>query len=190
MFYLRAKDYGMRILMQNSAFREAFDKDDATFAAALQRMDKDDVPAMFWTAFSWGSFINITRTDVAALADLGKVQAMIQFVADRNPNYYYGGAYLFLGAIEGTTPPGLGGRPQKAKEYFEKALAINKGKFLMTQLYYAKSYAVQIMDQELFVKLLKEVEDADIEALPEVRLPNAVAKQKARRLLSQAGEIF
>jgi tetratricopeptide (TPR) repeat protein len=115
---------------------------------------------------------------------------MIQFVADLDPNYYYGGAYLFLGAIEGTTPPGLGGRPQKAKEYFEKALAINKGKFLMTQLYYAKSYAVQIMDQELFVKLLKEVEDADIEALPEVRLPNAVAKQKARRLLSQAADIF
>jgi tetratricopeptide (TPR) repeat protein len=189
-FYLRAKDYGMRILMQNSAFKEAFDKDDATFAAAIQKMDKENVPAMFWTAFSWGSYINITRTDITALADLAKVQAMIRFVAEKDSSYYYGGAYMFLGAIEGTTPPGLGGKPEKAKEYFEKALAINKGKFLMTQLYYAKTYAVQVLDQELFEKLLQEVEAADLEALPEVRLPNAVAKQKARRLLSQAGEIF
>lgn len=189
-FYLRAKEYGMRILMQNSAFREAFDKDDATFEAAIRKMDKNDVPALFWTAFSWGSFINITRTDITALADLAKVQAMIRFVAERDPNYYYGGAYLFLGAIEGTTPPGLGGKPEKAKEYFEKALAVNKGTFLMTQLYYAKTYAVQVLDQELFEKLLRDVEEADLEALPGARLPNAVAKQKARRLLEQAGEIF
>jgi tetratricopeptide (TPR) repeat protein len=189
-FYLRAKEYGLRILMQNRVFREAWNKDDATFAAALKEMSVDDVPAMFWTAFSWGSYINITRTNITALADLAKVQAMILFVAEKDPNYYYGGAYMFLGAIEGTTPPGLGGKPEKAKEYFEKALAINKGKFLMTQLYYAKTYAVQVLDQELFEKLLQEVEAADLEALPEVRLPNAVAKQKARRLLNQAGEIF
>jgi len=188
--YLRGRDYGLRILNQDRAFRDAFEKDDAAFTAAVKSLGKEYVPAVFWTAFGWGSYVNITRTDIGALADLGKVQALIQFVIDNDPTYYQGGAYLFLGSIEGTTPRGLGGKPEKAREYFEKALAINGGKFLMTQVYYAQAYAAQVLDQELFRSLLQQVEEADVNALPEMRLVNAVAKQKARRLMEREEEIF
>jgi len=189
-FYLRAKDYGMRILMKNRKFREALDGDITTFREAVKTFDKDDVPAIFWTAFSWGSYVNITRTDVAGLADLSKVQALIEFVAEKNPSFYYGGAYLFLATVEGSTPKALGGNPKKAKEYFEKALTINGGKFLMTQLYYAKVYAVNTQNQPLFKSLLKQVENASIDDVPEIRLANVIAKQKARRLLAQENELF
>ncbi len=189
-FYLRGKEYGLQVLQQNDAFRLALDKDDAAFRESLRSLTKDDVPALFWTAFSWGSYINITRTDVAALADLAKVRAMIERVAELDPSYYYGGAYLFLGTIEGTTPKGLGGNPERSREYFEKSLAINGGKFLMTQLYEARAYAVQIQDRTLFESLLNQVLDADIDVLPEARLANAVAKEKARRLLAQADDLF
>jgi hypothetical protein len=189
-FYLRAKDYGMRILMKNRKFREALDGDITTFREAVKTFDKDDVPAIFWTAFSWGSYVNITRTDVAGLADLSKVLALIEFVAEKNPSFYYGGAYLFLGTIEGSTPKALGGNPSKAKEYFKKGLMFNGGKFLMTQLYYAKTYAVATQDQPLFESLLKQVEEASPDILPEARLANIVAKQKARRLLAQENELF
>jgi hypothetical protein len=49
---------------------------------------------------------------------------------------------------------------------------------------------VQVQDQQLFESLLKQVEDASLDILPEARLPNVVAKQKARRLLSQVTELF
>lgn len=189
-FYLRAKEYGMRILVKNEKFKEAMDGDITAFRAAVKTFSRDDVPAIFWTAFSWGSYVNITRTDVAGLADLSKVQALIEFVAEKNPSFYHGGAYLFLGVIEGTTPRSLGGNPDKAKEYFEKALTINGGKFLMTQLYYARAYAVSTQDQPLFESLLKQVEDASIDAVPEIRLANVIAKQKARILLAQESELF
>jgi hypothetical protein len=125
-----------------------------------------------------------------ALADLSKVQALIEFVAEMNPSFYHGGAYLFLGTIEGSTPKALGGNPDKAKEYFEKCLAVNGGKFLMTQVYYARTYAVATQDQPLFESLLKQVENASIDDVPEIRLANVVAKQKARRLLAQENELF
>jgi hypothetical protein len=189
-FYLRAKEYGMRMLLKNRKFKDALDGDITSFCEAVKTFDKDDVPAIFWTAFSWGSYINITRTDVAGLADLSKVQALIEFVVEKDPTFYHGGAYLFLGFIEGTTPRSLGGNPDKAKEYFEKCLAINGGKFLMTQLYYAKSYALMTLDQPLFESLLKQVEDASIDDVPEIRLANVVAKQKARKLLLQSSELF
>ena len=190
MFYLRGKDYGMRALLQNSIMRESIGKDVPTFRAALQRLSKSDVPAVFWTAFGWGSYINVTRSDVAAVADLPKVLAMMEFVKDRDPGYFYGGAYLILGSIEGSMPKVLGGRPELAKEYFEKAIALNGGKFLLTYVYYAKTYAVQTQDQELFESLLQKVADASPDVLPAARLSNAIAKKKAALLRSQMNDLF
>ena len=189
-FYLRAKEYGLRILNKNKKFKDALDGNIEQFREAVKTFDKEDVPAIFWTAFSWGSYVNITRTDVAGLADLSKVNVLIEFVAEKDPVFYYGGAYLFLAVIEGSTPRSLGGKPDKSKELFEKCLAVNGGKFLMTQLYYAKTYAVATQDQQLFESLLKQIEDASLDILPEARLANVIAKKKARRLLSQESELF
>ena len=184
-FYLRAKEYGMRILCKNKKFKEALHGDINTFREAVATFNNDDVPAIFWTAFSWGSYANITRTDVAGLADLSKVQALIEFVAEQDPSYYHGSAFLFLATIEGSTPKMLGGNPEKAKKLFDQCLAINKGNFLMTQLYYAKTYAVAVQDQQLFESLLKQIEDFPLDTCPEARLANAIAKQKAQKLLAQ-----
>ena len=189
-FYLRGKEYGMRALEQHKAFKAAMNGDVATFRAALATLSQDDVPAVFWTAFCWGSYINITRTDLAGLADLSKVTAMVEFVAEQDPAYYHGCAFLFLGTMEATTPKALGGNPEKAKAYFEKCLSMNQGKFLLTQLYYAKSYAVQNLDRELFDSLLKQIEDASIDILPEARLANVIAKQKAKLLRAKENDLF
>ena len=80
--------------MKNKKFKEALDGDITTFREAVKTFSKDDVPAIFWTAFSWGSYINITRTDVAGLADLSKVQALIEFVAEKDPLFYHGSCVL------------------------------------------------------------------------------------------------
>jgi hypothetical protein len=189
-FYLRAKDYGLRILEKNTTFRDALDKDLTTFTRALQSFSKEDVPAVFWTASSWFSYINITRTDVSALAGISKATAMMEFVLHSDSAFYYGGAYLFLGAIEGSTPQMLGGNPVKAKGYFEQSLAINGGKFLLADLYYAETYAVQVQNQELFELLLKKIDDTSTDILPEARLANAIAKRKAILLRAKINELF
>lgn len=190
MFYLRGREYGMRVLMQNPKIKEAIEKDVARFQTALSTLTKDDVPAVFWTAFGWGRYINITRSDVSVVADLPKVLAMMEFVRQTDPTYYFGGPYLILGSIEGSLPQVLGGKPEKAKEYFERALSITGGKFLLTYVYYAKVYAVQTQNQELFESLLKKVEDASPDILPEARLSNAVAKKKARLLREHMNDLF
>lgn len=189
-FYLRGRDYGMRVFTRNPRIREALDKDVATFQAVLHTLSKDDVPAVFWTAFGWGSYINMTRSDVGAVADLPKVLAMMEFVRQTEPTFYYGGPYLILGTIEGSMPQVLGGRPEKAREHFERALEVNRGKFLLTYVYFAKTYAVQMQDQELFESLLKIVDEASPDILPEARLSNAIAKKKARFLREHLNDFF
>jgi hypothetical protein len=189
-FYLRGKDFGMRILSHDDKFVSSLDKDEESFREAVRGLSKKDVPAVFWTAINWGSYINLTRTSMAALADLPRVNVMMEFVRAHDSTYYYGGADLFLGAMEGSMPPGLGGRPEKAKAFFERALAINKGRFLMTYVFYAKTYAVQTQDQPLFESLLQKVDTTSLEILPEARLANAVAKQKAKLLRSRENDLF
>ena len=189
-FYLRGRDYGMRVLKQNTAFKEALEKDLPTFESALKSFSKEDVPALFWTAFGWGSYINITRSEVGAVADLPKVFAIMELVRRLDPTFYYGGPYLILGSMEGSMPKALGGRPDRAKEYFDRAAELTGGKFLLTYVYYAKTYAVQIQDQALFEALLKKVDDASVDVLPEARLTNAIAKRKAKLLREHINDFF
>ncbi|HEY6951102.1 MAG TPA: TRAP transporter TatT component family protein, partial [Bacteroidota bacterium] len=48
LFYLRGKEYSLRILQKNAKFRAALNGDEATFNLALQSFTKNDVPAVFW----------------------------------------------------------------------------------------------------------------------------------------------
>lgn len=190
MFYARARDYGLEVLKKNKDFDRAFGEDPATFARGVSAFSDDDIPAIFWTSNAWAGLINLSIGDPEALGDLYKVNAMMEFVLKHDERFFYGSAHLYFGTILATTPKALGGSPEKAKEHFEKCLSIGEGKFLLPYVYYAKSYAVQVQDSTLFRSLLKTVEDASIDILPEQRLVNAIAKEKAKALLAKMPDLF
>jgi len=190
LFYLRGRDFGMRILSKNRAFADVRDKGPAEFRPALASFTRDDVPAVFWTALGWGSYIALSLTDPEAIADLPKVEAMMDFVADREPSYFYGGAHFFLGTLYGSRPKILGGDTGISRKHFQECLSINKGKFLLTYVYEARSLAVQTQDRALFEQLLTKVDTTSLEILPELRLSNAIAKKKARLLRFRIDELF
>ncbi len=190
MFYRRGWDFGLRVLRQDRSMAQALDGSVDDLKAELARRSKDDVPAVFWTAFGIGSYINLTKTDPDALIELPRSQAMMEFVLSKDSSFYFGGAHLFLGMVYGSRPPMLGGNPDLAKRHFEEALAINKGKFLMTYVYYAQSYAVQTQNETLFEELLTQVQNTSLEILPAFRLANAIAQKKAKLLLARKSEKF
>jgi hypothetical protein len=190
LFYLRGKEYGMSILNQNTAFREAQEKDIDEFRSVLKSFPKKDVPTVFWTAIGWGSYISINLTDPAAIADLPKVEAMMTFVTETDPAYFFGGAHFFLGTLAGSRPEMLGGSPAISKKHFDECLKINGGKFLLTYVYMARSYAVQTQNQELFESCLTTIDTTSIDILPESRLSNAIAKKKATLLREKLNELF
>jgi hypothetical protein len=189
-FYLRSRDYGMKILNRNSKFADTQNASDEEFYSALESFSKDDIPAIFWTAAAWGSYISLNLTDPDAIADLQKVELMMKYVSEKEPNYFYGGAHFFLGTLAGSRPKMLGGDPEKSKQHFEECLKINGGKFLMTYVYYARSYAVQTQNKELFEQCLTAVDTTSLDVLSQARLSNAVAKKKAVLLREKIDELF
>lgn len=188
--YLRGRDYALKALNSNERFTNAVDKDLKTFTDAVLSLSKEDIPAVFWTAFGWGGFINLSRDDPSALADLAKANVMMEFVLKHDAAFYYGGAHLYFGSVVGSTPAALGGKPEIARDHFEKAIELSGGKFLLAYVYYAKTYAVQVQDQHLFEELLNKVRTTSLNVLPEARFPNAVAKKKAELLLEKESELF
>ncbi|HUI09297.1 MAG TPA: TRAP transporter TatT component family protein [Bacteroidota bacterium] len=189
-FYLRGRDFGYRILRRDARLARALDGTVDELKAELATRGKDDVPGVFWSAFGLGSYIQLSLTEPSALADLPKAEAMMEFVERADSTYYYGGADLFLGTLAGMRPKMLGGNPERAKAYFDKAVRISGGKFLITYDYEATAYAVPTQNEELFSELLGKVRDASLEILPEFRLANAIAKKKAEMLLAKKSDLF
>jgi hypothetical protein len=189
-FYRRGKEYAMRILREDRDFARALDGTVDDLKGVLETRGRSDVPAAFWAAFGWGSAIYLNLTNPDAIADLPRTEALMEFVARQDSGYYYGGADVFLGTLYGSKPKMLGGDPVKARGHFERALRINRGEFLMTYVYYARSVAVQTQDEALFDELLAKVIQASPDVLPRARLANQVAKRKAESLLNRKQEIF
>ncbi|MGE5313435.1 MAG: TRAP transporter TatT component family protein [Acidobacteriota bacterium] len=188
--YKRARDYGLKVLRKNKKFDAAFDQDAETFRTAVQSFTKDDVETIFWTANAWGSLVNLGMNDPELIGDLSKVNALMEFVIANDEGFYYGSAHMYFGTIFATIPRALGGKPELAKEHFEKCFKLGNNKLLLPYVFMAKSYAVQVQDKELFLSLLKTVEEAPDDILPEQMLVNAVAKRKARALAARADELF
>ena len=190
-FYLRGKDYALKALSQsNSAFAEALNSDFETFEKELEDFGHGDVPALFWTAYNWGNWLNLNLQSPEAIAVAPKVERMMKKVLELDENYFFSGPHLFYGVYYGARPPMLGGDKAKSKTHFELALKHTERKFLMTQVLYAQYYAVQTQDEHLYGKLLKEVLDASDTIYPEQSLITQLAKKKAQRLLAAKSKLF
>jgi hypothetical protein len=189
--YDRALAYALRYLVQcDKGFPAAFKKDlDATNAAA-QRLKKDAVPGLFLAALSLASAINLNRDDLTRVVELPKAIALLKRVHELDPKFYNGGAAMSLGVVYSAQGKAMGGDPEGAKKLFEEADAVSGGKYLMTKVMMAKSYAVIVQDRALYESTLKAVLAAPPDLWPEQRLANELAKRRAARYLAHVEDYF
>jgi hypothetical protein len=189
-FYLRAKEFGLRALRQEDVFALNENSGIDEFTRAVNDLDEEYISALFWTGFAWGSWINLSLDDPQALIELPKVQIIMQRVMDIDEGFFHGSVHLFFGGIWGTKPPMLGGNPEKAKEHFERNLQITAGKFLLTYVYYARYYALKILDEDLFNQFVVKIEETPADVLPGYQLLNMIAKKKVKYLKEMGKEWF
>ena len=190
-FYGRGKDYAVRAMAESRKdFPKVLDKDLEALSAELRQCGREHVAALFWTAFSWGSMINLQQSEPARLAELGKVELLMQRIMELDETFFFGGPHLFYGTYYGTRSEMLGGDPPRAKKHLLRAIEITQGKFLMSRFMLAKGFAVQTQDRELFEKTLKEILAAAPDLYPEQRLANELTKRRAARLLTRIDDLF
>jgi hypothetical protein len=185
-FYLRARDYGMRAL--ELSIEERINLDD--FKNVIQEKGEKEIEALFWTAFSWAGWINLSLDNPQAFVDLPYAETMMQRVLDLDETFFHASAHLFFGSIWGMKPRMLGGDPDKARAHFDRNIEITEGKFLLSYIYYAKYAAAKTLDEELFDQLLVKVEETPADVLPGYQLLNMIAKKKAGLLKKSRDDLF
>ena len=163
---------------------------DAPFETFQVGVDGAKDPKVLYTlASAWAGRIQANSADWKAIADIPKVQLLLERVVALAPEHAGGEPYMYLGVLASLRPASLGGKPEEGKVDFEKALALSGGKNQMVRVLYAEHYARLVFDQPLHDKLLNEVIAADPHA-PGLTLINVLAQQRARKLLESGKDFF
>jgi hypothetical protein len=189
--YQRGLQYGLRLLSQyDPALLHAPGLPLATLTLHLRQLDREAVPALLWTSFCWGGFLNLARTALETATALPLFQAMLTRLLELDATYFYGLPHILQAVHDASFSAALGGNLSQAKEHFAQAYALSQGRLLLVPLLEAQYYAVQVQDRVLFVQRLQQVREAPEALFPEQALLNVVAKQRAALLLRRVDELF
>ncbi len=185
-----ARDYARRALCAAAAAACGVDAllfDD--YAATVSTLGPNVADALYSYCVGSLAFIQAHSDDFIALAALPKIELALQRLADLESGPRLGDVYKYLGILNSLRPPALGGRPERGREFFERALAINGDRDLSIRVEYARGYARLVYDRDLHDRLLNEVLSAEVEQ-PGFTLFNSLAVEQARQLLAEADEYF
>jgi hypothetical protein len=189
LLYGRAKDYALRSLEQRG-LKDPASRPFDDFEAAVNDLEKPDVPFMFWAAACWGNWIQLNMESMEAMAELPRVEVLMRRALMLDEAYYYGGPHLFMGLWFGSRPKMAGGDLNLARKHFLKAIELGEGKFLMAYIYYAEYYAKKVFDKELYISILENVHKTPAGIVPELTLLNTIAHKRATQLMQEADEYF
>ncbi|MEZ4461920.1 MAG: TRAP transporter TatT component family protein [bacterium] len=188
--YLRSRDYGFQLLNRPALRKAALENDLETLAIELNKLERQDVPGLFWAGFGWVSAINLSQDNPDLVAALGTVELMMRRVEKLDDQYFDSGINLFFGVFYASRPAMFGGDPEKAKIYFDKAMEKFGNKNLMIPFLYARFYAPQVQDKDLFFTLMHRVATANMNTEPDRRLNNEIARERAIYWLEHSDELI
>jgi hypothetical protein len=189
--YRRGLDYGLRLLSHyHTDWQHALSIDLPVLNMYLQQLPTEAAPALFWTAFCWGSILNLSRDSLDTTLVLPQFEAILTRLLQLDEYYLYGAPHLLLAVHYSSRTPALGGKPEQARQHFARAEALSHSRLLLAPLLEAQYYAVQIQDRDLFKSRLQHILEAPETLFPEQALLNAVAKQRAALLLQRIDDLF
>lgn len=186
----KARNYGERALCRKDSIACGLTAlPYEQYTAALDRLDKRDVPALYAYTLTWLVQVQVGNTDWNAVADLPKIEAALERIVTLDATYENGNPQFYLGVLNSLRPPALGGDPEKGRRYFEQAIVISHGEALAMKVAYARYYARLVYDQELHDRLLAEVVQSD-PLVPGLTLANVLAQREAELLLESGVDYF
>ena len=187
-FYRIGRDRGLQALENSKPFKKA--KGPNRILEAAPQVGPEYLGALTWTGVAWGQLLNLKKADAVALMDMPFVMVLIQRSQQIDDKYFYGLSHLFYAALYASLPELLGGGPKKAIKEFRAARDVTNGKFLLVDVFYARYYLTLFKKEDAFDRVLQRVLVADPDILPEARLVNDLAKQKAGWMLAHKKDYF
>ncbi len=159
------------------------------FVATLDNMAARHSDLLYTYGFASLAFLRAHASDWNSLAELPQIEALFEHYMNISGDEVNSSVYTYMGILLTLRPPALGGEPERAREYFERAITETGGKDLGAKVEFARGYARLLYERELHDRLLNEVVEADPYQEGFV-LSNIMAQQEARQLLAEADDYF
>lgn len=186
--YLRAQRYGLRGLEVNHpGFSDALPADPR---AAVRAATSADVPLLYWTAAAWAAAISLSKDKPELVAQTPAMEALMARALELEESYSRGAIHTFLITYEMSRRGAPGDPEARAREHFERAMALSEGKSAAPLVALAEAVAVQKQDLREFESLLHRALAVNPDADPDTRLLNLVMQRRARWLLTRKAELF
>jgi hypothetical protein len=183
--YIRGRDYALRGLdVSHQNFFEAFRQNQS---AALAATTQDDLDFLYWAGATWAGALSADKDNADLIADLPAAGALITHVIELDETYGRGSAHEFLIAYEGSRP---GGDAAKARRHYQRALELSEGLRASVYLSLAESVDVPAQDLAEFRAMLTAALAVNPERMPESRLVNTLARQRAEWLQTRIPYLF
>jgi predicted anti-sigma-YlaC factor YlaD len=186
--YLRAQTYGLRGLeVEHSGFPNALL---ANPRAAVRAATRADVPLLYWTATAWAAAISLSKDNPGLIAQIPAMEALMDRALELDESYDRGAIHTFLITYEMSRQGAPGDPAARAREHFERAMALSEGKNAAPLVALAEAVAVKQQDVKEFESLLNRALAVNPNADPDTRLLNLVMQRRAHWLLSRKAELF
>jgi len=186
----RARDYGNRSLCaaaRSTCALESKPFDD--YVAVIQSVKPTAADPLYSYCVGNLAYIRAHSDDYQALADLPKVEKALEHLLAIGAGDREVSVNTYLGILNTLRPEALGGRPDLAREYFERAIELSEGRDLAVKVEFARGYARLLYERELHDHLLNEVLQSDVEE-EGMTLSNLMAQDEAEALLATADDYF
>jgi len=159
------------------------------FIATLDGVGPKKAEILFTYGFTSLAYLRAHSSDMNSIAELPQIEALLNHYLDISGDAVNSSAYTYMGILLTLRPPAAGGQPEKAREYFEKAIELTDGKDLGAKVEFARSYAKKLYEREMHDSLLNEVMEAD-PYQDGYTLGNVLAQDDAVLLLAEADDYF
>jgi predicted anti-sigma-YlaC factor YlaD len=186
--YLRGRNYALAgLTIDYPDFEEKLRED---LQQVLHDLSRKDVPLLFWAAAGWAGAISTDMNNMSLVADLPVAEAMMRRALELDEDFEDGAIHEFFITYEGSRSEAMGGSTVRALEHFDRAVQLTRGEKASSYVSLASSVAVRKQDYKMFKDLLHKALAIDPNAVPEWRLVNILAQEKAQWLLDHSEELF
>jgi tetratricopeptide (TPR) repeat protein len=180
--------YAKRAMLAHSSEYQKKTEAGVKMEDAMQVLNKEAVPAMYWFASNYGKW-GVAKGFTTILKYKDMIKKTMDRVVELDPDFFHAAGHRYMGAYYSKTPSFAGGDMNKSKQHFDKSLS-KAPHYFGTKVLMAEYYAKKEDDRALFEKLLKEVIDGNPDASKDIGPENRIEQKKAKALMKKIDEIF
>ena len=146
-----------------------------------------DAELVYWAGAAWAGAIGADKRDLAMVATLPTVTALVERMLTLDESFDGGAAHALLMQLRAAGPVAS---MEAAEHHYRRAVELSGGTSAGVHVSYAETVAVARQDRQAFRAALDSALAVDPDAAPARRLVNMLARRRARRLLGMADELF